>query len=207
MSFNDDLHRYLCLLDRDETYRELLGLGEEWVNAHEGILSQSPVLSLSEATVLEETMVISPGTQINIQATTSPHRRLAPVQGQTSLLAVWATSNAYNEVPQEQEVEKIHGRVFGRGEYREDHTVTSQISACSFDQQVLQPSTGPNIVNGVVDVDLGFQIFGCNIVGQCQGDLRTATMAALGVTSLDTIADMIIFCLPNGSTFGDSRTN
>ena len=92
----------------------------------------------------------------------------------------------------------LAGAVFGIGPEPLENSMRAQFQRCSFGQIDFLPATGfPQIVNGIMDVNVGYRMNGKDI-SQMQDDIVEKTEDALGLNALSTEFDHVLFCIPPG---------
>lgn len=126
--------------------------------------------------------------------------------GPKRLLAVRIVGPTRQETPLETTVE-IRNNIFGDPSLLpppgavEDGgplvTVVSQYAAISHGALQFLPAMGDGIENGVAEVQIDTSVLGADIEEDLMFQILNATAKSLG--DLDSLADHIIFCLPNGS--------
>ena len=116
--------------------------------------------------------------------------------GVYKLLAVRVTTTHQQE-PQET-LSEIQGAVFGTGPDALEHSVVSQFRQVSHHQLLYEPALVTNGTDGVVEIVLNERI---NKYAESERDMIRATEQVLGLVKepLDSFADRILFCLPDGS--------
>ena len=78
----------------------------------------------------------------------------------------------------------------------------AQFNRCSFGQIDFVPATGyAPVFNGVMDVRVGYSLQGRNIHPH-RAEIRAEAARLLGVTSLDTEFDHVMFCVAPGTNTG-----
>jgi len=134
---------------------------------------------------------------------------LAKRSGTQNLLAVRVTSSRNNGGAPDETLDEIEGAIFGTGANPDQlapaQVVVNQYAAVSHQQLLYQAATGPNINNGVLEIQID-AAFGSTT--EVQADivplLAAATQAAVGDDAMLTI-DKIVYCLPTGANFqGDA---
>jgi surface antigen len=130
-------------------------------------------------------------------------RRLQ-VLGTKSMLTVLVTApNSSQSVS----VADMQKSAFGTG--GQAVNMASQFTACSagklnFTQAAL-PSSNPNsgqISNGVIQIALNASVVGKNIFS-LENQMTTLVQTKLGVSNLKTTFNNVIWCVPEGTTFGE----
>ena len=101
----------------------------------------------------------------------------------------------------------LAGALFGIGPEPLENNMRAQFQRCSFGQIDFLPANGfPQIVNGIMDVNVGYRMDGKEI-SQVEDDIVEKTEDALGLYALSTEFDHVLFCIPPGvRKDGDSWT-
>lgn len=94
----------------------------------------------------------------------------------------------------------LAGAVFGIGNQPFTNSMKAQLERCSFGHMEIVPASGyPQISNGVVEVSLSESMKGQNMNSLRSGLLQRATQDAIGVDSLESVADHLMFCMASGT--------
>ena len=148
-------------------------------------------------------IIIPPGADIQMVGATLSRRQLqASGFGARKTLVVRVIGT---DGGPDQSRDRLAGAVFGIGPEPLENSMRGQFQRCSFGQIDFLPATGfPQIVNGIMDVNVGFSINGKDI-SQIEDDIVEKTEDALGLYALSTEFDHVLFCIPPGSNKrGDS---
>ena len=197
---------YLCRLQNYEDrsragYRIELPLS--FTTAHKGELASARAnvcISDGEIDRANYRVIIAEGAELTMMQTRRRlYRNLQPIVGTRSILAVQLSSSFMSGSGRKQEnpglsSSEIEGSMFGTGPDAPGHDLVSQYNSCSFGALNLIPAVGPNIENGVVEVQLRKPIAGGEILGSLQDDILEATEELVG--PLDQY-DHIIYCIPD----------
>jgi hypothetical protein len=117
--------------------------------------------------------------------------------GTYKMLAVRVTTT-FGQEPQES-LQEIEGSVFGTGPGAEPNSVVDQFMAVSHGQLHYLPADG---TNGVVEIQMDQKIMHYSDAEQA---MINATEALFGGAQLTTVADRILFCMPDGTLSGTSE--
>jgi hypothetical protein len=196
-------HRYFCKLDRDDEEWKFrsIELPDAFIKSHKAQFHLNPVLSISNAIVAGDSVVVSEESTISINQETSPHRRLAPSTGNLNILSVYVTST-FGERPSTP-VDDVKNGILGTGPTPTAYNPLNQYRSCSFGALNIQPGTmGNNVEGGVLQVQVNRRLdSSCDMSrGTCAQEVGAAADAALGRPINDY--DMVIFCLPDGTING-----
>jgi Gametolysin peptidase M11 len=200
-----EVHSYHCKLDDDNDDNMRLypvALPADFIQSNEMLFNYNPVLNITNAQVMEDSIKLSPSSNISIHQETSPHRRLAPKSGSPTVLSVYVTST-YGQVP-DSTVDDIKNGIFGTGLNNAPYNTLKQYKDCSYGALTMQPATLGNVDGGVVQVQVNRPLdASCDMdSGTCSQDITNAAIATLGRPLTDY--DMIMFCLPTGVVSGGS---
>lgn len=125
-----------------------------------------------------------------------PMESIEPVTGNRSVLVVRVSGTS--ESPGES-VERLAGAVFGLGNEPLRNSMRAQFGRCSFSKLDFTPASGfPELYNGVVDIQLDYSVRGRNTF-RVLNDAATSVAVALGVNSLASTFDHVMFCIARGT--------
>jgi hypothetical protein len=116
--------------------------------------------------------------------------------GTYKMLAVRVTT-AFGQEPQES-LEDIEGSVFGTGQNAVVNSVVRQFDAVSHGQLRYIPAVTSGTVEIKMDQEIHFYL-------DTEQEMINATEALFGGAQLSTVADRILFCLPDDTLGGESR--
>ena len=132
--------------------------------------------------------------------TSTIHPTAAAPSSPRSVLVVRILGDSGAEEPVETKA-RLAGAVFGMGNETLSNSMLAQFNRCSFGQLDFIPADGhPLISNGVMDVALSFTLEGRN-VDTDRYLFHEETAALLGVNSLETAFDHVMFCVAAGTVF------
>ena len=158
---------------------------------------------------LPDQIVIPEGVSIQVVDTGAEETGESQVVGlgNRTVLVVRVLGTADNGAEQPAETrDRLAGAVFGLGNEPFSNSMRAQYNRCSFGQLVFVPADGhPLISNGVMDVALNFSLQGRDVY-RSRRLFHEETAALLGVSSLRTTFDHVMFCVAAGSIVPRNRT-
>ena len=153
---------------------------------------------------LPDQIVIPEGVSIQVVDTGAEETGESQVVGlgNRTVLVVRVLGTADNGAEQPAETrDRLAGAVFGLGNEPFSNSMRAQYNRCSFGQLVFVPADGhPLISNGVMDVALNFSLQGRDVY-RSRRLFHEETAALLGVNSLETAFDHVMFCVAAGTVF------
>jgi hypothetical protein len=198
---------YLCISNsRKLGYREVfsISLPDDFVEAnrndiHDGVTNvciKGAVLDVADKIVH-----IPYNATLSLAQDESHHRRLQNARIGNKRLLVIRVVSPFGEEPDES-IELIQGTIFGTGKQAQNHSVVSQYKAVSHGAFGYIPAEGDNIDGGVAQVMANVYVKGSKMSPSFQDVIKEAAVEKLG--DLEDIADMVIYCIPDGSYLFDS---
>lgn len=131
-----------------------------------------------------------------------PERQLQlRLQSPRSVLVVRVLGDSGGEQPSESR-ERLAAAVFGIGSEPFSNSMRAQFKCCSLGQLDFTPATGYTAIsNGVLDVRLTYSLQD-KLVYSIRDDVRAEAARLLGVNSLETKFDHVMFCVAPGTNTG-----
>jgi hypothetical protein len=197
---------YLCRL-QNSNYRSRAGyridIPADFIVAHEDVLATGAAsVCISAGSIDPEnySVYVADGAELTI---VEDRRKLntRKMSGTRSVLAVQLTTSYMSDSFRQMEdsgvsTSQIEGSIFGTGPDSPGHSLVSQYKECSFGALNLEPARGPNIVDGVVEVQLNRPVAGGEILGSLQDDIIEAIEKRVGSVDL---YDHLIICIPDNA--------